>query len=169
MKGNCDLIKCQICQQEMSFGRIKRHIKVQHKDINVDQYVKMYWSTLPLHHPCEVCNKNIVYKYKTCSKECRHQLEHGHKGKPKPEGFITDKHKEILRKILIGKPGRFTNHKHTEITKKIQSETIKRTKPHLVAINILKKQNKFNLKKEKNTTLKEMNLGLKQTHILLKL
>jgi very-short-patch-repair endonuclease len=131
MKGNCDLVKCQICQQEMSFGRIKRHIKAQHKDINADQYVKIYWSTLPLHHPCEVCNKNIVYKYKTCSKECRHHLEHGHKGKPKPEGFITDKHKEILRKILTGKPGRFTNHKHTEVTKKIQSETIKRTKPHL--------------------------------------
>jgi len=131
MKGNCDLVICQICNQEMSFGRIKRHIKVQHEYISVDQYLKQYWSTLPLHKPCEVCNKNIVYKYQTCSKECRHYLKHEHKGKPKPEGFITDKHKEILRKILTGKPGRFTGHKHSEETKKIQSETIKRTKPHL--------------------------------------
>jgi very-short-patch-repair endonuclease/predicted nucleic acid-binding Zn ribbon protein len=132
MKGNCDLVKCQICQQEMSFGRIKRHIKVQHKDINVDQYVKMYWSTLPLHHPCEVCNKNIVYKYQTCSKECQSiKASNERKGKSKPEGFMNDEHKLKLRKAMIGKPGGFTGHKHSEKTKQIQSENVKRTKPHL--------------------------------------
>ena len=74
MKGKCDLIKCQICDQEMSFGRIKRHISSQHKETTVDQYIKKYWSTLPLHKPCEVCKENIVYKYKTCSKDCQSKL-----------------------------------------------------------------------------------------------
>jgi very-short-patch-repair endonuclease len=102
MKGNCDLVKCQICKQEMSFGRIKRHITIQHKETTVDQYIQKYWSTLPLHKPCEVCNKKIVYKYKTCSKECRTKLEHDHKGKPKPEGFMSDKHKSKISKSKIG-------------------------------------------------------------------
>ena len=131
MKGNCDLIKCQVCNQEMSFGRIKRHITSQHKNITVDQYIKKYWSTLPLHQPCTVCNENIVYKYKTCSKECRHKLEHGHKGKPKPEGFMSEEHRTKLSKSMMGKPSGFFNHKHSEETKKIQSETIKKTKPYL--------------------------------------
>ena len=103
MKGNCDLVKCQVCNQEMSFGRIKRHITSQHENITVDQYLKKYWSTLPSHQPCEVCGENIVYKYKTCSKECRHKLEHGHKGKPKPEGFMSEEHKSKLSKSKIGK------------------------------------------------------------------
>jgi very-short-patch-repair endonuclease/predicted nucleic acid-binding Zn ribbon protein len=102
MKGNCDIVKCQICKQEMSFGRIKNHIKVQHKNITVDQYVKKYWSTLPLHQPCEVCNENIVYKYKTCSKECRSKLEHGQKGKNKPKGFMNKEHKSKISKSKIG-------------------------------------------------------------------
>lgn len=102
MKGNCELVECQICNQEMSFGRIKRHITSQHKNITVDQYLKKYWSTLPLHQPCEVCNENIVYKYKTCSKECRHKLEHGHKGKPKPDGFMSEEHKNKLSKSKMG-------------------------------------------------------------------
>ena len=103
MKGKCDLVKCQLCNQEMSFGRIKRHISSQHKEITVDQYIKNYWSTLPLHQYCEICKENIVYKYKTCSKECRSKLEHSHKGKQKPEGFMSENHKEKLRKAQIGK------------------------------------------------------------------
>lgn len=103
MKGNCDLIVCQICNQEMSFGRIKRHISSRHKEITVDQYVKNYWSTLPSHQPCEVCKENIVYKYKTCSKECRSKLEHGHKGKLKPEGFMSKEHKEKISNSHLGK------------------------------------------------------------------
>ena len=87
----------------MSFGRIKRHITSQHENITVDQYLKKYWSTLPLYQPCEICGKNIVYKYKTCSKECRHKLEHGHKGKPKPEGFMSEEHKSKLSKSKIGR------------------------------------------------------------------
>jgi len=130
MRGNCNLIRCQICQTEMSFGRIQRHIKIQHREINYNNYVKKYWSTLPLHQPCEVCKDKIVYKYKTCSKECRSQLEHGQKGKPKPKGFITEKHKEILRNRLIGKPGLFTNHKHSEKTKQTQRENCINNKPH---------------------------------------
>lgn len=102
MKGNCELVECQICNQEMSFGRIKRHITSQHKNITVDQYLKKYWSTLPLHQPCEVCNENIVYKYKTCSKECRHKLEHGHKGKSKPDGFMSEEHRNKLSKSKMG-------------------------------------------------------------------
>lgn len=102
MKGNCDSIKCQICEQNMSFGRIKNHIKVQHKNITVDQYIKKYWSTLPLHHPCEVCKNKIVYKYKTCSKECRSKLEHGQKGKPKPKEFMNEEHKSKISKSKIG-------------------------------------------------------------------
>ena len=102
MKGNCDIVKCQICEQEMSFGRIKNHIKVQHKNITVNQYIEKYWSTLPLHQPCEVCKDKIVYKYKTCSKECRSQLEHGQKGKSKPEGFMNKEHKSKISKSKIG-------------------------------------------------------------------
>ena len=114
MKGNCEVVTCQICNQEMSFGRIKRHIKIQHKNVNIDQYVKQYWSTLPLYQPCEICNDNIVYKYKTCSKECRSKLKHGQKGKLKPEGFMSNEHKEKIRKSNTGKIGGFTNHKHSE-------------------------------------------------------
>jgi very-short-patch-repair endonuclease len=117
MKGNCDLIKCQICNQEMSFGRIKRHISSKHKEITVDQYIKNYWSTLPLHHPCEACKENIVYKYKTCSKECRSKLEHGHKGKPKPEKFMSESHKSKLSNAMKGKKGGFTNYRHSEKVK----------------------------------------------------
>lgn len=131
MKGNCDLVICQICNQEMSFGRIKRHISSKHKDITVDQYIKNYWSTLPLHQPCEICNKNIVYKYKTCSKECRSKLEHGHKGKSKPEGFMSKEHKEKISKSMIGKPGGFKNHKHTQEFKDKKSESLKNKKIHL--------------------------------------
>jgi len=103
MKGNCDLVKCQLCQQEMSFGRIKRHITIQHKEITVDHYIKSYWSTLPLHKPCEVCNENIVYKYKTCSKECHAVLKHQQlKGISKPKGFMSKEHKEKISKSKIG-------------------------------------------------------------------
>jgi very-short-patch-repair endonuclease/predicted nucleic acid-binding Zn ribbon protein len=131
MKGNCELVECQICNQEMSFGRIKRHITSQHKNITVDQYLKKYWSTLPLHQPCEVCNENIVYKYKTCSKECRHKLEHGHKGKSKPEGFMSEEHRNKLSKSKIGKPSGFKGHKHSEEYKLKKSEELKGKKIHL--------------------------------------
>jgi very-short-patch-repair endonuclease/predicted nucleic acid-binding Zn ribbon protein len=115
----------------MSFGRIKRHITSQHKNITVDQYLKKYWSTLPLHQPCEVCNENIVYKYKTCSKECRRKLEHGHKGKSKPEGFMSEEHRNKLSKSKIGKPSGFKGHKHSEEYKLKKSEELKGKKIHL--------------------------------------
>jgi very-short-patch-repair endonuclease len=104
MKGNCSLIKCQLCQQEMSFGRIKSHIKARHKEITVDQYIKQYWSTLPLHKPCEVCKENIVYKYKTCSKECHSTLISDQlKDKPKPKGFMSKEHIEKISQSHLGK------------------------------------------------------------------
>ena len=97
MKGNCDLVECQICKQEMSFGRIKRHISSRHKEITVEQYIRLYYQTLPLHKPCEICNENIVYKYKTCSKEC-HSLKcsNERKGIPKPSTFMSKQHREKL-------------------------------------------------------------------------
>jgi very-short-patch-repair endonuclease len=104
MKGKCDLVKCQICNQKMSFGRIKRHISSQHKETTVDQYIKNYWSTLPLHQPCIVCNDKIVYKYKTCSKECHSIFKTNIlKGIPKPEGFMSKEHKEKLRNSQVGR------------------------------------------------------------------
>lgn len=104
MKGNCDIIKCQICDKEMSFGRIKRHISSQHKEITVDQYIQKYWSTLPLHKPCEVCNEKIVYKYKTCSKECHSLLKNKQlKGIPKPKNFMSEEHKNKLSNSHKGK------------------------------------------------------------------
>jgi very-short-patch-repair endonuclease len=88
----------------MSFGRIKRHISTKHKEITIDQYLKQYWSTLPLHKPCEVCNKNIVYKYKTCSKECHSLLTSNIlKGIPKPEDFMSQEHKDKISKSTIGR------------------------------------------------------------------
>jgi very-short-patch-repair endonuclease len=126
MKGNCDLIKCQICHQEMSFGRIKRHISSQHKETTVDQYVKKYWSTLPLHKPCEVCKENIVYKYKTCSKDCQSKLQHGLKGKPKPEGFGVGKtfkcKKQDIKRPNAGGKGISRNKGKQPMLGKIQSE-----------------------------------------------
>ena len=114
MKGKTEMIECQICHQPISFGRIFKHINAQHKEITNQEYINLYWQSLPLYKPCEVCGKNIVYKYHTCSKECRSKFKHAHKGVPKPEGFITEEHKEILRKMLKGKPGRFTGHKRSE-------------------------------------------------------
>jgi very-short-patch-repair endonuclease/predicted nucleic acid-binding Zn ribbon protein len=88
----------------MSFGRIKRHISSQHKEIIVDQYINQYWSTLPLHKPCEICNKKIVYKYKTCSKECHSLLKNKQlKGIPKPKNFMSDEHKIKLSDAHKGK------------------------------------------------------------------
>jgi very-short-patch-repair endonuclease len=88
----------------MSFGRIKRHITSQHKETTVDQYTNQYWSTLPLHKPCEVCNKKIVYKYKTCSKECHSLLKNKQlKGIPKPENFMSNEHKNKLSDAHKGK------------------------------------------------------------------
>lgn len=104
MKGKCKEVKCQICNQKMSFGRIKRHINSKHKNITVDQYVKKYWSTLPLHKPCEVCGLNIVYKYKTCSKGCHSILKSKQlKGNPKPSGFMNKEHKNKLSMSHLGK------------------------------------------------------------------
>jgi very-short-patch-repair endonuclease len=132
MKGNCDLVKCQVCEQEMSFGRIKNHIKARHKTISVDQYVKQYWSTLPLHKPCEVCNENIVYKYQTCSKECQSiKASNERKGKPKPEGFMSDEHKFKISKSMIGKIGGFNGHKHSEEHKLKMSLFLTNKKIHL--------------------------------------
>lgn len=104
MKGNCELVKCQICQQEMSFGRIKRHVSSHHNEITLEQYIQKYWQTLPLHNPCQICNKNTVYKYQTCSKECHSILKTKLlKGIPKPEGFMSKEHKNKISKSHIGK------------------------------------------------------------------
>lgn len=103
MKGNCEIVECQICNQKMSFGRIKRHIQVNHKETTLEKYLIQYWSTLPLHNPCEVCKEKIVYKYKTCSKECRSKLEHGQKGKSKPKGFMSEEHRKKLSESHKGK------------------------------------------------------------------
>ena len=100
---NIENVICQICKKEMSFGRIKRHISSNHKDILLEDYLKLYWNTLPLHKPCEYCKENIVYKYKTCSKECRKQLEHGLKGVKKPEGFMSEDHINKIRQSNLGK------------------------------------------------------------------
>ena len=93
MKGSCNLIECQICNQNMSFGRIKRHISTKHKEVKIDQYIKHHWASLPLHKPCEVCKEEIVYKYKTCSPKCRTRLKHKHRGKQKPKTFMSKEHK----------------------------------------------------------------------------
>ena len=83
-----DNVKCQICNKEMSFGRIKRHIKTRHKEITLTQYLDKWYKTLPLHNLCVICNKNVVYKYQTCSKECHSKLRTEiFSGVPKPEGF----------------------------------------------------------------------------------
>lgn len=100
---NIENVICQICKQEMSFGRIKRHISSNHKDILLEDYLKLYWNTLPLHKPCEYCKEKIVYKYKTCSKECRKQLKHGLKGVKKPEGFMTKEHIKKISQSHLGK------------------------------------------------------------------
>jgi len=103
-RGICDNTICQICQQEMSFGRIQRHIKSKHKNIDYKNYINLYWKTLPLHHPCEICNKNIVYKYKTCSKKCHALLKTNLlKNKTKPEGFMSKEHIEKISKAHQGK------------------------------------------------------------------
>ena len=131
-KGVCDLVICQICNIEMSFGRIKNHIKSRHTDITVNEYILKYYTTLPLHNPCIVCQKSIVYKYKTCSKECSSiQRSEVSKNVPKPVGFMNCEHKLKLSKSLKGKPGKFTGHKHTEKTKEILRNNMVGKKIHL--------------------------------------
>jgi very-short-patch-repair endonuclease len=135
-KGKTDNVICQICNTEMAFGRIKRHIKSKHTDIKIEEYIKQYFQTLPLHNPCVVCNKNIVYKYQTCSKECHGKLTSSKiKGKSKPENFMDKKHKEKLsikqkENWEQGKTIGFTGCNHTEEAKQIQRETAIKNKPH---------------------------------------
>lgn len=115
MKGNCELVKCQICKKEMSFGRIKRHINTQHKSISIKSYITRYWNTWPLHKPCEVCNQNIVYKYKTCSPGCRNILQSQNtKGKSKPKGFMSERHKQKISKSMTGKQSGFKGGTHSK-------------------------------------------------------
>lgn len=103
MKGKCDLIKCMICKEQMSFSRIQRHIKIQHSE-TWENYKNKFWQTLPLHYLCKVCYKNIVYKYKTCSPECRNiQQSQSTKGKSKPKGFMSKEHIEKISKSHEGK------------------------------------------------------------------
>ena len=118
MKGKTEMIECQICHQPISFGRIFRHINAQHKEITNQEYINLYWQTLPLYKPCEVCGKNIVYKYHTCSKECRSKFKHAHKGVPKHDGFMTKEHRDKISKSMMGSVGRFTGHHHSDETKK---------------------------------------------------
>lgn len=129
----------------MSFGRIKRHIKTKHKEINSEDYIKKFYKTLPLHNPCVICNENIVYKYQTCSKKCHSILKSKLlKGKPKPKEFgeklsrstkgIKNKGRvhslESRNKISLNSRGKsrnkgnknFLGKIHTEESKKIMSE-----------------------------------------------
>lgn len=132
MKGKCSNVICQICNKEMSFGRIKSHVKSRHQDITLDEYLNKHYKTLPLHNPCIICNKKIVYKYQTCSKECQAILFSSKtKGVPKPEWFMTQEHKDKLSKRMMGKIGPFTGHKHSEkVIEEIRSR-IKGKKLHL--------------------------------------
>jgi len=118
-KGKTDNVTCQICNQTMSFGRIKKHIKFNHEDINLENYIQKYYQTLPLHNPCIICKKNIVYKYKTCSKECRNLLINPSKGKPKlgaggkgisrnKGNILTQEHKDKISKSKKGKKHNMT-------------------------------------------------------------
>ena len=135
-KGKTDNVICQICNTEISFGRIKRHIKVNHKEILIEDYIQKYYQTLPLHQPCVICNKNIVYKYQTCSKECHGKLTSLKlKGQLKPENFMDENHKNKLsvkqkENWKEGKTIGFTGYTHTEEVKQIQRETIRKIKPH---------------------------------------
>jgi len=131
MKGNCINVKCQICNLEISFGRIKRHINIKHKEITLEKYLKQYYQTLPLHQPCIICKENIIYKYQTCSKECHGILISSKlKGISKPEGFMDEKHKGKLSLAMLGSKGGFTGYKHTEEFKKSQRENCIKNKPH---------------------------------------
>lgn len=116
MKGHCSNVICQICNKEMSFGgRIKNHIKSRHNEITLEQYLILYYKTLPLHNPCAICKEKIVYKYQTCSKQCHSILSSSKiKGKPKPKGFMNQEHKDKISNYMMGKPGRFAGHKHSE-------------------------------------------------------
>lgn len=128
----------------MSFGRIKSHIKSRHQDITLDEYLNLHYKTLPLHNPCIICNKKVVYKYQTCSKGCQAILFSSKtKGVPKPEGFMTQEHKNKISKYMIGKPGRFTGCKHSEkVIEEIRSR-IKGKKLHLGFKNSLETKDKM--------------------------
>jgi len=39
-KGKTDNVTCQICNQIVSFGRIKKHIKFNHSNINNGRYLQ---------------------------------------------------------------------------------------------------------------------------------
>ena len=68
-------VQCQICNREMDYARITRHVKTTHKqDISWDEYLVNFTDTLPLHNFCIVCNDKVVYKYQTCSSECKSVL-----------------------------------------------------------------------------------------------
>jgi len=125
MKGSCDNVICQICQKEMSFGRIKFHINSSHKEISLEQYLKLHYKTLPQHQPCIVCKEHIVYKYQTCSKQCRSVLTSQKlKGIPKPDLFMSKEHKEKIMNARLGNKGGFTGHKHSlEVKEKISKRT----------------------------------------------
>lgn len=136
-KGKTDNVTCQICNQIMSFGRIKRHLNIKHKDITLEDYFQKHYKTLPLHNPCVICNNKIVYKYQTCSKEC-HSILTSQKltNKVKPEGFMNQEHKNKLsikqkHRWILGKTTGFTGKTHTKKTKQKQRENIIKTKPHL--------------------------------------
>ena len=65
-------VQCQICNKEMDYARITRHVKTTHKhDLSWDEYLNKFNDSLPMHNHCSVCEKNIVYKYQTCSSECK--------------------------------------------------------------------------------------------------
>lgn len=133
MKGKTENVTCQICLKEMSFGRIKSHIKARHNDvITVEEYVNNFYLTLPLHNLCTICNSKAVYKYKTCSKECSSiQRTNSSKGIPKPEGFMDEAHKKKLSMARMGGKGHFAGKQHTEETKHILRERMLGQKLHL--------------------------------------
>lgn len=122
MQGNCENVICQICNKEMSFGRIKRHVKARHKEIPIQEYINKFYQTLPDHHFCIICNKNIVWKYQTCSKECHGILTSSKTlGVPKPEGF-SETLSKATKGTRMGRKGEFTGFKHSEESKKAMSK-----------------------------------------------
>jgi very-short-patch-repair endonuclease len=129
------LVKCMVCDLEISHRRIINHVTARHKEILPEEYINKYYKTLPNYNMCKVCNNNIVKGYKTCSKECHSTLRSDiSKNVPKPAGFMDVKHKEKLSKSRLKyyetHEGSFTGHKHSKETNQMFRENCIKNKPH---------------------------------------